>query len=335
MNQLKGKREAYFDNARFILIVFVVFGHVIQPIFEESAMLLSLYTTIYLFHMAGFILISGYFAKGFRRPGYLFKIAKKTLPTFIVFQIVYTIVQVTAKSSMGKETTVDLQFLLSPRFTLWFLLSLFSWNLLLFLFARFRWWTILIAFAVGITIGFININTFLSITRTFVFFPFFLLGFYLQPGFFQRLRRTSWRILGACLLGVFFIVFYFYTPENHSDWLLGAYSYTYMGVGNLAGSLIRLIQYILMVLAIFSTLSLIPNKQFHFTKLGTRTLYIYLLHGIVIQAIRNFVPENVYMGLSNHLILIVLFTLIIVYVLGSSWVQKITRPVIEVNFNSK
>src|SRR5699024_6361180 len=177
-DQLAGKREAYFDNARFILIVFVVFGHIIQPFYEENTMLYSLYTTIYLFHMAGFILISGYFAKGFRRPGYLTIIAKKTLPTFIIFQIIYTVVQVSSNNYMVEDSTVDLNFVLAPLFTLWFLLSLYCWIVLLFLFAKFRWWTVLVAFAVGISISFIDVNTFLSITRTFVFFPFFLLGFY-------------------------------------------------------------------------------------------------------------------------------------------------------------
>jgi len=327
---LAGKREAYFDNARFILIVFVVFGHIIQPFYEENTMLYSLYTTIYLFHMAGFILISGYFAKGFRRPGYLTKIAKKTLPTFIIFQIIYTVVQVSANNYMGEDTTVDLNFVLAPRFTLWFLLSLYCWNVLLFLFAKFRWWTVLVAFAVGISISFIDVNTFLSITRTFVFFPFFLLGFYLQPGFFKQLRRTGWRILSVCILAILFIVFCFYTPENNSDWLLGAYSYEYMGVEDLYGSLIRLVQYILMLLAVFSALSLMPNKHFRFTILGTRTLYIYLLHGIVIQAFRNFIPEEVYNSLSSHLILVILLTLIIVYILGSRLVQKYTKPIVEI-----
>src|SRR5699024_12824149 len=78
----------------------------------------------------------------------------KTLPTFIIFQIIYTVVQVSANNYMGEDTTVDLNFVLAPRFTLWFLLSLFCWNVLLFLFAKFRWWTVLVAFAVGISISF-------------------------------------------------------------------------------------------------------------------------------------------------------------------------------------
>src|SRR5699024_2352506 len=154
--------------------------------------------------------------------------------------------------------------------------------------------------------------------------------FYLEPGFFKQLRRTVWRILSVCILAILFIVFCFYTPENNSDWFLGAYSYEYIGMEYLYGSLIRLVQYTLMLLAVFSALSLMPNNHFHFTILGTRTLYIYLLHGIVIQAFRNFILEEVYNSLSNHLILVILLTLIIVYILGSRLVQKYTKPIVEI-----
>lgn len=296
-------------------------------------MLYSLYTTIYLFHMAGFILISGYFAKGFRRPGYLAKIARKTLPTFFVFQLIYSIVQLSVSNIQGKDVSVDLHFILSPRFTLWFLLSLFCWNLLLFLFARFRWWTVLVAFGIGIAIGYVNVNTFLSITRTLVFFPFFLLGYYLKPEFFRRLRNTPWRILAGCILVTLFIAFYIYSPANNTEWVAGAYSYTHMGLEEWHGGITRLIQYILMVLSVFSVLSLIPNKHFKATVLGTRTLYIYLLHGIVIQAIRNFVPEGLYDRFSNNIILLATFTLAVVFFLGSSWVKKLTRPFVEVRLS--
>src|SRR5699024_2198100 len=112
--------------------------------------------------------------------------------------------------------------------------------------------------------------------------------------------------------------------------LLGAYSYEYMGVEDLYGSLIRLVQYALMLLAVFSALSLMPNKHFHFTILGTRTLYIYLFHGIVIQTFRNFIPEEVDYSQSSHVIMVILLTLITVYILGSRSVHKYTEPVVEI-----
>ena len=59
------KRIAYWDNLKFLMIVFVVMGHFIlennsgisSPAFK------SIGTFIYLFHMPVFFFISGYFYK--------------------------------------------------------------------------------------------------------------------------------------------------------------------------------------------------------------------------------------------------------------------------------
>ncbi len=62
-------RDSYFDNARFILIFLVVFGHLIQSYVDANTFVATLYKFIYAFHMPAFILISGYFAKGiYQKP---------------------------------------------------------------------------------------------------------------------------------------------------------------------------------------------------------------------------------------------------------------------------
>lgn len=66
-------RDSYFDNAKFLLIFLVVFGHIIRSYIHDNDALLHIYKFIYTFHMPAFILISGYFAKGFNRPGYVKK----------------------------------------------------------------------------------------------------------------------------------------------------------------------------------------------------------------------------------------------------------------------
>jgi len=73
------KRNNFFDNAKFILIFLVVFGHLISPLKEQDGILFTLYTVIFLFHMPAFILISGYFAKGYKKKGYLLKSVKKNI----------------------------------------------------------------------------------------------------------------------------------------------------------------------------------------------------------------------------------------------------------------
>src|SRR4051812_1403099 len=84
-------RDAYYDNAKFFLIFFVVFGHFIQSYIHENQLIYTLYTTIYTFHMPALILISGFFAKGFHKKGYLKKLAKKLIIPYLVFQGIYSL----------------------------------------------------------------------------------------------------------------------------------------------------------------------------------------------------------------------------------------------------
>lgn len=57
------RRDYYFDNLKFILIIFVVVGYTIEPLIQTSSKLKILYSFIYAFHMPLFILVSGYFSK--------------------------------------------------------------------------------------------------------------------------------------------------------------------------------------------------------------------------------------------------------------------------------
>lgn len=59
------KRIPYFDNARALLIILVVLGHMSSEFIEHDELIADVYLFIYTFHMPAFILISGYFAKKF------------------------------------------------------------------------------------------------------------------------------------------------------------------------------------------------------------------------------------------------------------------------------
>ncbi|HET7628201.1 MAG TPA: acyltransferase family protein [Bacillales bacterium] len=321
-------REAYYDNAKWILILLVVFGHLISPIRNENPLLSTLYTTIYLFHMAGFILISGYFAKNFRKRGHLTKLAKKVLLPYVIFQVMYSVFYYAINVIKGEPAGFDYN-LAMPHFTLWFLISLFCWNVLLYAYGRFPSWTVFVAFAAGLAIGFIDINKFLSISRTFVFFPFFLLGYYLKPEFFQELRRLPLRLIGGTALLAMLVLFYFYTPPHYTAWLECAYSYQHIGVPGWEGALIRLAQYALMLSALFSFLTLVPARQLSITVRGTRTLYVYLLHGFVIQLIRQFLPHRWYEALSPHLLVFIIPALVLTYMLTSRKTRKVAKPLVE------
>lgn len=184
-------RSAYFYNVKFILIFLVVLGHIISPFKGGDKVLFTSYSVIFLFHMPAFILISGFFSKGFRKKGYLAASFRKILLPYFIFQVLYSFFYYWSDTTQSFELD-----LLKPHWTLWFLLSLFCWNILLYIFAPLRWSGLFIAITIGALVGYIdNLGGYLSLSRTFVFFPYFLLGFLLKPDhiFFTSQVFTSTR----------------------------------------------------------------------------------------------------------------------------------------------
>nr|WP_263326183.1 acyltransferase family protein [Neobacillus sp. Marseille-Q6967] len=318
----EANRSKFFDNAKFILIFLVVFGHVISPVKEQDQILFTLYTVIYLFHMPAFIFISGYFAKGYRKKGYLTKSVKKILIPYLIFQFIYSVVYFL----VGKNDTIEFDFL-HPHWSLWFLLSLFFWNLFLYVFAKLKWYGFFLAVILGIAIGYIDeVGSFLSISRTFVFFPYFLLGFLFNGELLKRIIRAKYSVpvgLGTLILTLLYFGIDF--PRNAVPWLLGDESYQSMGGEQLTDGFLRAFQYVLTVILIFGFFSLIPSNQYKITKIGERTVYVYLLHGFIIKGIQTILPGVI---LENYLFLIG-FSLIVCLTLGSFMIKKYTQPLIE------
>lgn len=315
-------RSKFFDNAKFILIFLVVFGHMISPLKEHDKILFTLYTVIYLFHMPAFIFISGYFAKSFRKKGYLLKSFQKILLPYFLFQIIYSVVYYL----IGKEETIEFDFL-QPHWSLWFLLSLFFWNLMLYVFARLKWKGFFIAVILGIGIGYVDqVGSFLSLSRTFVFFPYFLLGYLFNGPLLKNIIRTKFSVpVGILILSMTLIIFGLDLSKESVAWLLGDESYQTMGGEQLTDGLWRGIQYMCTILVIFGFFSLIPSNQYKITKIGERTLYVYLLHGFIIKTIQSVLPD---VFLENYFFLLMI-SLIVCLTLGSFLIKKYTQPLIE------
>ncbi|WP_181833120.1 acyltransferase family protein [Bacillus taeanensis] len=316
-------RDPYFDNAKFILIFLVVFGHMISPFKGDSDMLYALYNFMYSFHMPAFILIAGYFSKGCFQKGYLKKIMQKVLIPYFIFQFIYAVFYSIKKG----EITFTL---FDPYWTLWFLLSLVCWNLLLIGFARLKYFTaIFSAVTIGLIIGYIpEIGTFLSLSRTFVFFPIFLLGFYLSEKHFKELVEPKKRMIAAFCLVSLFLCYYFVFPASTKEWLLADSSYSEMGIQEGYAALMRLIVYGIVFLATFSFLAVVPRRELFFTRYGSRTMYIYLLHGFIVKLFR-LTPFYESISKSNMYVLFFILAIFLCCILASKPVIKIFHPLIE------
>lgn len=320
-------REYYFDNAKFILIFFVVFGHFIRPLIADQELVLAIYKEIYTFHMPAFILISGFFAKSINQKGYIKKIAQKLIYPYVIFQIIYSIYYFFLYS----KSTLSIDFL-KPQWSLWFLISLFFWNIMLLGFLKLKMWiSILVALLLGLLVGYIEwVSNFLSLSRTFVFFPLFLVGFYLKKENFYSLKKPKIKLMSFLLMLAVFVTFYFY-PDMNEKWLLGSKPYELLEKDYLLAAIKRLGVYVISFIMVLSFFSFVPKRKLLFSKLGRNTLNVYLLHGFFVKFFRANDIQS-YFESPTMLIGLAGFSLILTLILSNKWLTNLVRPLFVLKF---
>jgi fucose 4-O-acetylase-like acetyltransferase len=188
-----------------------------------------------------------------------------------------------------------------------------------------------IAIVLGIAIGFVDhVGSFLSLSRTFVFFPYFLLGFLLNGDQLKKVIRARYSLsVGIVIIIGTYVFFGFKFPQDAVPWLLGDTSYTNMGGEGLVDGLYRGLQYGLTLIVVFGFLALIPSNQFRVTKIGERTLYVYLLHGFIIKSLQVVLPNESIISISGNYLLLLVLSFVICIILGSYLIKKYTQPLVE------
>ncbi|GAA0324416.1 acyltransferase family protein [Bacillus carboniphilus] len=321
-------RDSYFDNAKFLLIFLVVFGHLIQSFIQDYESVLTVYKVIYTFHMPAFILIAGYFSKGFKKEGYLLNLCKKLLIPYVIFQILYSIYYffIYSKSSFFVDP-------LNPHWSLWFLISLLCWNGFLFLYHRWKpYLSISIAITVALLVGYVDwVSNYLSLSRTFVFFPFFVVGYFLERKHFTHLWKWRTRIISLVIITIVTVFFAIY-PELSEKWLLGSKPYEELGALGISGALNRFMLFGLSFIMIISFLSFVPTTKLFFTHLGRNTLYVYLLHGFFIRTFRVSEVKDVFQS-PGSLLWLIGISLCLTLVLSSKFITAFFQPIIELRLN--
>lgn len=315
------ERNAFFDNAKLVLIFLVVFGHLIQPSVNDSAAVHTIYIWIYTFHMPAFIFLSGFFAKGAGNKSYIYNLAKKLLLPYLIFQLLYT----GFYFLIGKENWMNSVF--DPQWALWFLFSLFSWHMLLIIYKKIGpKYGLMLAAMIGLAIGYFpEIGSQFSLSRTFVFFPFFLAGYWAQTAQLEKLKKPAIRVAALFIMTAAALLIY-KGPDFDSGWLLASKPYAALA-SPFSGIVTRGIVYTMAVLMSASVLAWIPSRHFKLTTLGARTLYVYLLHGFFIQTFRK--QDLFTIGNMIDATILTVIAVVIVLVLSSKPVLGFWRPFIE------
>ncbi|WP_298743644.1 acyltransferase family protein [uncultured Microbacterium sp.] len=327
------RRVPLWDNARFACIVLVVLGHATQRLTYDSDFALALYLLVYAFHMPAFAIISGYFSKSdspSRRQ--MARVLTDIVAPYVIFESLWTLTKWIVEGQANPNPT-------QPSWTLWFLLALAIFRLVLPYLVLLRWplaWTVGISVLVGY---WPNIDSTLSLSRTLGLLPFFTLGWWLRHhSILERLdllRRQRWWVRVAAL-GTFaaaaFVAWFFvdvWRDVNLREWLFYDEGYAALGGTEWWAGGVRLGLIVIALVLSIAFLALVPRGQHRWTHFGQFTMYVYLLHSFVLYPFRETGilrhAEPTWLWLPGVVILSVLTALL----LATKPVRTVFRPLIE------
>lgn len=307
----KKERIYWIDNLRAFLIICVVFAHLIKTIYFPGSTFL--YFFIFSFHMPAMIFLSGLCAKDKLD---IKGLIKRIILPYIVFQIILFLVNYFI---VGND--VRLSFIL-PDWIMWYMFSLATWTIIIPLFKteskKLKIIFLALSVLAALLAGFVdNIAQYLSLSRTIVFFPFFLAGFYLREKKGDRKRPNMRVFIPAIVLAVLSICLIMISCNIIPEiWVHHRQSYSNSRYNLVIRSVILLISAIFVYL--LSTIT--PNKKIcYITYLGRNTITVYMLHGIIIRIFRRY--QELF-SFIDPLLLTVLLTVVIVLISANPPIER-------------
>lgn len=322
------KRNSKLDNIKGVLIILVVMGHLLE-LDMEYGINRFLYVIIYTFHMPAFVFVSGYYANfNIKRT------LKKLLYPYILFQILYLLF---ARHVLNLDNPIQFT---TPYWLLWYLWAMIIWTLMIPVIKgkiEKKAIMLVIAMIVAISIGYENaVGRILSLSRIFVFFPFFMCGYYAKEWNSKEANRIHLQNVLKVHKRLLILVIYIFITGiigyciGHyrvidRNWLYEAVSYqdgTYtMGF--------RILHLSMGFIWLLFLLFMIPNKNIPIlTNIGINTMPIFLMHGFIIKMIgkykiMNQLKDFEYIGLFFLLAFIVLL-------LSSKTVCKVFKNLLNI-----
>ncbi|MGW9020753.1 acyltransferase family protein [Leucobacter chromiiresistens] len=344
-------RVALWDNARFALIALVVVGHTISTVRLDTSMAYGVYTYVFLFHMPALIALSGYFSRADAST----KTVRATVQ-LIVLWVLWEAIWVAIGFTAVDETPAQ-SFLVSPSWTLWYLVTIVTMRILLPYLAQLRH-PLLVSIAIALAGGVIPvIGTEFSAARTLTFLPFFIAGWlartrgWLDGEWFtaprRRLRAASWALLSA--VAALFVVL----PQLRSWWLLdgwltwrdgyarrfsdapiGDWSPHHWVETTLGGIAITALLLLLAAAMTLAVLVVTPRRRLVITDWGARTLSVYLLHGPIVWGLRQLgVIETVGALGAPGVVILVIGGVLLAALLALAPVERAFRWVLAPNLD--
>ena len=323
--QQTSRRDVYIDSLKGVLIFFVVYGHFILGNFPDGSVNCALKNFIFLFHMPLFIFLSGMFSHVKDKKKYT-KAVVLLLETYLVYQFLHYIIPL--PYNVGRISLFN--YIVYPTWTMWYLVSLISWRILVFLigedfFERYKKQMIITSFIIGVMSGFVPVGHQFSLQRTMSFLPFFILGYYTKPSDVKRYTQRIPLVLAlivciATLLGLYLVV-------GRDLGYVTAGSSNYYETGHPFRAMVeRIISYACAIILSLSIMRLTPGNQV-LADIGRQTLFIYISHSFVASVlfvvIRHFKP----LGSTVSLFLLSVCATYVLAIIAKTRLRALLNPI--------
>lgn len=315
-------RDSWFDNAKALLIILVVVGHLTTTdIAPERDWVDNLARFIYFFHMPVFMMISGHFARGWiiRR-----QYGKAVCRILIPYLILETLIIFMYSGFNVKQS--DFTFIY-PMFGLWYLFVLFLYFMITPTFLKLRHPMVWALAAVLITL-FLPHSLYGGLHRAVTFYPFFLFGYFTSSMDLTFCRRWWFRLLSV----IFFIGLLLFLLWWGNNLTFGIFNLR-IAYGELKNNqLLVIAEYIIHYACCFACfflfMGITPTCKTFFSYIGEHSFYVYGIHLFVIITIRQFLAP-IPLASKGAVLLYLCCGVVLAFLLASPPVRRITRPFIE------
>lgn len=283
---LEKKRDYYLDNVKTVLIFLVVLGHFLLPM-KSNFYAQRLVQFIYLFHMPCFIFVSGYFSKKMRTD---LKMNTRKIISALWWYVVLRIGMKCSGLLTGAAGSLMIDFTDCSGAS-WYFFSLATWYFMLpFIAKKRKIPTFVISVIVGLLVGYVSyIGKIFSLSRTLVYWPFFLAGSFLEESNLKILKSRILRILSLVLIPVIMILTMKYgiVITQVKRLMYGANGYEILKQDYLYGAFYRLLYYFIASIMLILLFSVIPRNKTKITYIGKYTLEVYICHTLIRYTIES------------------------------------------------
>lgn len=315
-------RDPWWDNARFVSAALIVALHTAGSIMAREDALHAFHIASWAFRVPVFVMLAGVFSSGGPLgPRSLRTLMRSIMLPALLFSLLFSL----ESRWLGGEFTLHIVQL---PWTLWFLMSLFFWRLLLPLVTQLRH-PLLITTGIALAVGYVDeFGLAFSASRTLVYLPLFYLGWRIGQGSLRTWFTSRWSLpvsvaglLASCVIGLV------WHRDIKGNWLSMRHPYTAADPLSLEWAwLIRLSVLACAAALALCMLRLVPRRRLPLiSTLGAGGFTVYLLHPLVIMPVR----EHGYIDRVNspvEIVGLVLCAVLLTMLLASPLVRRLAQP---------